>query len=283
MFRNEFRSTFTKEPPVDFESKDLMTVKYGGEVYYIGGRSDADFNTKINKSLFEDSRILIYTMLAKHTPIEFGAVRFFTCMPLTQYTKENVQRYKRNLSPSSGYFQIDINGKGRLLSIQDIEIFPEGCAAYYNLTYRNKVLIIDIGGMTVNCALYENGKLVKSKTYSKGMLTLYAGIRDELNRSYGIEEGLLDIQYIIDSGFYPDPVVGQRIINTRLDNYCRDLHRSISIDFTLAYEIVMTGGGSKTVFQVLQGYIPHIELSGTAEWDNALGLGKIARRWWNES
>ena len=142
MFRNEFRSTFTKERPIDFENRDILTVEYEGETFYIGGRSDVDFNTNINKSLFVESKILIYTMLATTTPMECDSVRFFTCIPLTQYSKENVVRYKRNLMPIKGdCFQISVNGKRRIISIQDVEVFPEGCAAYYNLPYRSKVLV----------------------------------------------------------------------------------------------------------------------------------------------
>jgi hypothetical protein len=168
----------------------------------------------------------------------------------------------------------------RNIRIRDVQVFPECAAAYYNLPKMKKGLIIDIGSRTVNCALYESGKLIKSRTYTKGLLTLYTLIQAELTRKYGSEEGILDINYIVENGYYSDERGGEEIIRSCKKSYTLDLYRTLLLDFTLTYDVVLIGGGSCKIKDVLHDLIPQSILSPTAEWDTVLGLKNIAREWW---
>lgn len=283
MRKEKFPSTLKKNSPAspNVES-DSFSIEYNHQAYHIGGRNEVDYNTNINKSTYTDAKVLIIGALSKLITVE-DEVKLITCIPPTQNSLANVERYKTLLrTPPNGMERVRTGKRDLTFRITEVQVFPECAAAFYHIPMNyNKVILIDLGGMTVNVAQFEYRKMISWGTYNKGTLALCYKLKQELNSEYQMEDDLLGVEFILENGLYGDPEGGEKIISRVINSHAEDIVREISMKFNLkAGQVVVTGGGALSRLGKAVNNRVNGEISETAEYDNVLGLHSIARRLW---
>lgn len=171
-------------------------------------------------------------------------------------------------------FKWSVNNHERIVTIDKFATVGEGISAFYALDKdirKQPVCILDIGGRTVNVAVFEKNKLQKKFTISKGMIDLYDIIAAKENtngKRYKAEQ----IEDLLKRGVIKDVVEEEKSFINYILN---EVSRKVDLDL---YHNIYTGGGSKA----LEG---HLRALGGTVMDNALfanciGNKLIAKKQW---
>lgn len=174
-------------------------------------------------------------------------------------------------------FNYDVDGKKYTTYINKVAVIGEGISTYYLLDKDIKntdLVIIDIGGRTVNVAAYKNGKLFEKMTIPKGSIDLFKDIITAWNVNNGTnytteiaEEYITKNLIKVPEGSY------QAFIKFILNEI------SFKIDLK-AYRQVFTGGGSLLLKNQIESLEGKITVLDNALFSNVLGNKKIAEVKW---
>lgn len=143
-------------------SQDKIIVEHNNKMYVVG--EDGRTNTDLFKSQQEETKLLVLTGIALSNPdIPHQHKHLVTGLPIGRIGYErddmkNLFQYTTN--------KITINEQKYIIDIGKTEIFPEGASSFYYLQDMDECLIIDIGGLSIDTALFDKGKkLEKYSTY----------------------------------------------------------------------------------------------------------------------
>lgn len=262
-----FKSTIRKyeENEVNF-SQNKIIVEYNNQKYVIG--EEGKTNTNLFKSHQAETKLLILTAIAlscsTQTIIE---VNLITGLPIGRYgdEKQHLKKLLRNTRNS-----IIVNNKSHFIIINDVEIFPEGASSFYNDNLSNG-LIIDIGGLSVDVALFENKReLTKYSTHKLGIMPLYRQIANNLNNRYSLALDEWDIEDKIKNGLFID---GERVdlnIEHIINNYVQKIIQALQFEYEISAikNIYLTGGGSILLHPFIQKTIPRVKLMNNSQYTN---------------
>lgn len=196
--------------------------------------------SKDNKSLDEAYEVCLLYALSK---VNDSAFKIVTGLPIAHYKsyKDNIEQKYRGKK-----YKIKTTNTSKDILIEDIRVAPEGI--FCNTEKLNDSILIDIGGYTVDVALFEDGKLTKADTMPLGMNTMYAHISAEL-RKKGSDCDSRKIQSYISRGHY---VLDGELI--QFDSYSyRKSHFDMIVEkirnnFPLKSSILTFIGGGANVF-----------------------------------
>jgi hypothetical protein len=188
-----------------------------------------------------------------------------------------------------GEYDVVHNGKSKKIIIEGVKVYPEAICAYMANKpeqYKGKrVIVMDIGGLTTNVVQIKDNSFTKDDTFTfeKGMYNLDCKIADYL-RSCHVENGFRcdvdDVQYFRDN---KDLMLEEEEV---VDIYREHIDSIVEMmDFHgfnySNYEILITGGGGKTLFDFIQGnFFPKARLSNDPIFDNLKGLEILAKQVW---
>lgn len=259
------------------------TIEFQGTVYELSGdrlpymRRKSETNDYIILTLFaimkelggDDSKPI--TLAVGVPPAHYRTER-----------KDFINYLKGGLSEPFQY-----KGVPKRLSIEDIKCFPQCFAAYAaidSLKYNNTVYMIDIGGITTDILLFENGMPDMSKTYSleTGIHHLYNLVKKRVSSIYGVnisDNVIRDVLANSETLLQKD--VLESIENTA-NEFAANLLRSIrelQVDFEHS-TCLFLGGGSIA----LENYIQTANIAKNAVFMsdtkiNAVGFEILAREW----
>jgi hypothetical protein len=246
----------------------------------------AEYDTNINKGLNKNTRInFLYALykLAESENTIFETV--LTALPCSQWKNDiTVEQFKKYLLYNMP-LELDLNGNKKTILIENLEIVPESSTAYYatNMDYYRfngrKVLIVDIGGLTINSCLYDGDQYVDCHTDESGILKVYKDTAEAIMTETGENIRYTDMFNILKSGLY---IRGQKVdiepiilpvIMTHCNSIYKDLKLKWSID-TIPY-VIMIGAGSITLHKYILHFIPHAELSSDPQIIAAIGMGEM--------
>lgn len=262
-----------------------IKLEMNGKKYLIGIGDD---NIEADKTTNEKTRILTYAALAMHAPTgETIRFKIVVGTPMGYYIKDrsSLREYLINHK----YQSVILNGQEKYIAIDDVIPFPQSAGAYFYYIEKlrgRRVGVIDIGGITIDCSLYEDGKLVPDAyfTLRHGMKIINSEVKNRLNAKYGTNLKEQDMRRVYQEGFKYKGVVQKEasniiseVINRNIDQIIYD----ISLNWGLnTMDIVLCGGGALDLEEYIKPVIPHATILEDAQFANALGFGKAARVKW---
>lgn len=241
-----------------------------GDCYYeigVGNRDLSDKQLSIVHKVCSSYNIL------KHCDLEAQIV---VALPMSLYLNKTYrEQYRIGLF---GRHEGVVDGKSKSTIVTDCTVFAEGAAAYlpHKAELKDKVVgLLDFGGNTINCMIYEYGNLLKDtiSTLDLGMIKLERTIIDELNskKNWNVQE--YEIREIIEARECTE-VVDKCIREHIKEIQQRLLEKKWNIN---RLHIFATGGGSQQLERYLKEAFKRITVSNNAIWDNVDGLYLVGR------
>lgn len=241
------------------------TILASNGIYEVGEgyRSLDDKTDNLTHKLCTEYALLKYSKAEK--------VNLMVALPLQFYmNREYRERYRSSLIKSHSGI---IDGVERVVTVVDCTVYAEGAAAYLNYKeqYANKVVgVLDFGGNTINCMIFERGKIVREtiSTLDLGMIKLERSIIDAVNT-----DKLLNVQEYELSDIMKDKEY-KSIVDRVIDNHMEQVkQRLIEKKWDIArIDIFATGGGVNVIGANISKTFKNVTVSKTGLFDNVLGL-----------
>lgn len=176
-----FRATYTTEAEGHLTGTE-KTIEFNGETYYI---EKGEFDLQTNKSAKDTLPLFLYA-LAQATKKTTKEVNVVLGIPVDQLKdKELMQnRFKKE-------FTFKANGQTRNIKVKNILCFPECVGASFALSDsvpKFEYILLDLGGLISNIALFQDNKHVKSGSIPSGTLSLISSITKEVNKEHGLNK-----------------------------------------------------------------------------------------------
>lgn len=209
-----------------------------------------------------------YSILKHSNKQEIDVV---VALPFSLYlNREYRESYKKRLvGAHSGI----VDGEQKKVYVRDCTVFAEGAAAYlpYKASFNKEVIgVLDFGGNTINCMIYDRGSLLKDtiSTLDLGMIKLERKIIDTLNIETGWNLQDYEVRDIIEYGECREIV--DKCIREHINQVKqRLLEKKWNID---RLTIFATGGGSQQLGEYLKKEFRGVIVSQNGLWDNLNGL-----------
>lgn len=279
-----FKSTIReyREDELDF-SQDKIIVDYNNKKYVVG--SDGRTNTNLFKSEQEETKLLVLTGIALSNPnTQRIQTHLVTGLPIGRigYERDNMKRlfqYTNNI--------ITINDQRHIIDIGKTEIFPEGASSFYYLQDVDECIIIDIGGLSIDVALYVKGKkLSKYSTYRLGVLPLYREIANYIGSKYSLTLNEWSVQEILQDGLSIEGVridIGAEILSI-VNGYIQQIIQALEFDYNVPQikQIFLTGGGGEFLYTYIRKIIPRMQLMENSRFTNVLTYQMLGEVLFNE-
>ena len=261
-----FKSIYTTNEQLSDEDEEVIVYD---DIKYFMGKGNFDF--EYNKTQKNYLPFLLYAIALS---TDESAIDLVIGCPISQFQLKDV--YKDDLEGKT--FRFYYNGESRKIFINRLAVIPEGVSSFYTLSdskrKNNDILIIDIGGRTVNVSSFIKGKKDKTITFPTGMLNLYSTIFNRINvdGSYTIDK----VERFINEG---------RITGTDKEN--NQFIKSIFNDLKLYipnlthYDVYFTGGGSKVLDNTIAKYSKaNFNIMENPLFSNVIGNYNIAKAKW---
>lgn len=254
---------------------DKTIVEYEGNKYVIGEKGN--YSTDLMKSQHENTKLLILTTIGLSYPDRFIEANIITGLPIALYSSQ--KRQMKDMLQRDSTHQITINGQKKYIIFSNIEVFPESAGAFYSQNEYTDALIIDIGGLSIDIALFEKGKLIKYSTYPMGVMKLYSKIINYINSQYDLSLNEWDMEKVLNEGLY---IYGNRVelnYDYLVKEHIEEIIERLKLEYDLKIiaNILLTGGGSQWVYQYLQKIIPQVKLMSNSQFNNAIGYRNIGK------
>lgn len=147
-----FKSAYIEiDPKSDeyYSSKDML--EFNGKYYIVGdGMGDYD----MDKTLTEANKIFILNVLVKRLELSKKTSGNFTLLlsaPPRSLKGQKIKLYDY----LKGIYEVGYHDTKYTIIIEDVRVYPEAILAYIvnkpKFNFRNKVVVIDIGGCVTRC------------------------------------------------------------------------------------------------------------------------------------
>ncbi len=265
-----FKSTIREyqNNELDF-SQDKIIVEYGNRQYVVG--SEGKTNTNLFKSEQDETKLLVLTGIAlSSSNYDKIQTHLVTGLPIGRigYEKDNMKRLFQYTSN-----EIRINNRKYTINIGRTEVFPEGASSFYYLQDTDEGLIIDIGGLSTDVALYtKSKKLSKYSTYRMGVLPLYREIANCIGSRYSLTLNEWSVQNILQDGLSIDGIKVDLDMSHIIIQYIQQIIQALEFDYNIPQiqYIFLTGGGGEFLYPYIRKIIPRIKLIDNPRFTNVL-------------
>jgi len=259
-------------------------VKVEGKPYIVGeGNIEVEIN-KVNKDL---TRVCILTSLAQSG--EYAEYQVVTGLPIGLYKGQKEQLKEMLLNNKR--VEMEYNKQRRVISITRAEVFPQAAGIFYVLDRReyedfNSVVITDIGGRSVDFALFEKlnskWKLTKYSTVMEGTLTLYSKIINLINSRFELSLKVEDGETVLRKGLQ---IYGEKqdlsFTMQIVADHIEAIHRELFLNYPIKTSKHVLGGGGAYLFKnVITRKIPGTIIAPNSQFANAIGFKKVGEALW---
>ena len=194
-------------------------------------------------------------------------------LPMGVYLNSaNREIYKQKIK-SIDRMTAKVNGKLKTARIGEVTVYMEGAAAVLAHTKKfadKAVGLIDIGGNTINCAVFRNCKLQKDSItqLDLGMIMLERHIIDTLNTMYSLNIQDYEIRDILKHKKFEADI--RKMQNIHVEKLRQKLiEKKWNVDLM---DILATGGGSQDLASNLRSSFTNLIVSDTPIYDNVRGM-----------
>lgn len=259
-------------------------LEYGGKFYLCGtGRQPIQRDKTYNSNYFLLTLAAI-AMEIKHrqAPTECS-VTLAVGLPLTSFGRDK-PRFRDYLCSSSQPVQFRYEGTDYTVTIEDVVVFPQGYSAALMqpdiLFSEPSVLLMDIGGWTVDIMRVDNGKPAADtcRSLELGMIRCMDAVREQVRRNTGLSITDAQIEQVLAGKPCGLNESVQQIIHCQGKSYTEQLFSAaMESGFDLqAMPVLLMGGGTSVVMRHLApelGLCRAIPL--TDDKVNAIGYERI--------
>lgn len=269
------RSTIRKYKEDDIILQgDKILLEMNGEKWIVGEKGN--YSTDLMKSKHFNTKALILLAIGMSCQDDYIVTDLVTGLPIGLYStqKEQMKSIFHNTS-----HEVKINGVRKSIRIRNAEVFPEGAGAFYSQSDYTDALIIDVGGLSIDIALFVKKKLQKHSTYSMGIMKLYSKIANKLNSEHDLSFTEWDIENVIKEGLY----IYGRQVDLGIDDLVIEHTKEIIERLTLEYDIksiknvLITGGSAEWISRYFIKDMPQLRLLSSSQFTNAIGYRNIGQ------
>ena len=177
-------------------------------------------------------------------------------------------------------FNFKVNNDERTIKINRVAVVGEGISSYYMLSKEQRenkdVMIVDIGGRTINVVTFRNKRIEHKKQINMGMINFYEDVKTRHNSIKGdnleteqmysyIKKGMVEVDHKDELNFV-----------NKMFNAIKPVAEK---DF---YDVYFTGGGSITLEDTLKEVYPNGKIMENALFTNVNGNKRIAVAQWRK-
>ena len=261
-----FISTFQRGGSLNPFGETIL--KYNGQEYTMfKGSFDNEYD-KSAKDYIPNLLLAIYKSVPKNTT----NIDLVLGVPVDNI--EITKNFKEQLLGKT--FRWSVNGKERVITINRFATIGEGISSFYTLdkeTRKKPIIIIDIGGRTVNVIVFQKGRMIDKFTIPKGCIDLYDDIAARVNtkgKRYKAEQ----VYDLIERGIITNTEKEEKEFVRYIMN---EISRKVDIDL---YEPWFTGGGSLA----LERYLDTLDgnIMSDPLYSNVQGNKIIAKLQWRD-
>ncbi len=232
----------------------------------VGSRDISDKQLSLVHNVCTQYSILKYANKTKIDVVVALPFNLYLNREYREYYRDKVLKVRRGI----------VDGVEKEILVRGCTVFAEGAAAYlpYKASLKNEVIgILDIGGNTINCMIYDRGNLLKDtvSTLDLGMIKLERKIIDTLNIRTGWNVQEYEVKEIIERGEYKT-IVDECIFKHIREIKQRLLEKKWNID---RITLFATGGGSQQIQEQLEKEFKNIIVSSNGLWDNLEGMSIV--------
>jgi len=200
-----FRTKMQETARTDVQGKSFI-VEFGGKRYLLGEQAEV-ISSKTTKAE-ELHRIAAYTALAQLAASGDDIVVVIGC-PLSVYENaESKKQYKEYMFPTR-QIDIKVNEMTKHLNVVSTIVLPESSGVIYleqELCEKAAVGVIDIGGLNVNCCVYNKTVPVLSTLYTDnlGSNVLMQDLKNALAINYNEDIPDWMMEDVLTQGYFTD-------------------------------------------------------------------------------
>lgn len=239
-------------------------------------------NMSMDKSNNEFTKIFVLNMLSRFTQ-DKEVFKIVLSAPPLVYSKQKDTLPEYLISDN---YEVVHNGRKKIISIDDVKVYPETIAAYLvnkDMLKGKNVIVLDVGGLTTNGVLIRNNNFTKDDVFTirHGMYHLDFDVSQYL-MSNNLEDGFNceaeDVQYFRDN---KDIILDCEGVNNIYMAFIDKIVEKMDDKNWnyLKFEVLVTGGGGKVLFDTIQKIaLPQAKLSIDPLYDNLKGLEILAKK-----
>ena len=201
----------TNCPPFISGLKESRTKPFGKDILEYQGKYYILSNQRIpyKRDKTEDEKFFILTLFAIARELEFRNAFTKNILPIGLGVGLPPAHYGSLYKSFEDYFKrgmitFTYNGREQSIYLNDVKCYPQAYAAAITIINElieyNKVLIVDIGGFTVDYMLMRDGEpeLSVCDSLEKGIITLYNQISERINAEYDFLLDEADIDAVLE-------------------------------------------------------------------------------------
>jgi len=280
-------SLFTFKSKIEETTETINTNKtykitYDNKTYIVGDGANSNY-IEYDKTANDYNKIYTLVALSKFMDVHSNheSFKIVTGYPLNLFnTNKNI--FAKYLKSYDIPFEID--GVCKRISIDDCVVFPQGAGSLFinPNEYKDKVIcIIDIGGITANCCIFDNLNLQSSSMFTAnlGTIILYNKLKKVLNSKFTTNIQEYEISNILENGLV---INGEKqscnqLIDDILFEHCKLIKAECrKYNWNIeTLDIILTGGGSLVLDGYLQQVFPQAKIIDNPVTSNVLGFYNI--------
>lgn len=277
-----FKSTYEE---YDYKNELLNddVIMYVDRKYVIG-KGEFD-NTKVKSQKKNTLPLFLNAIYKSLNGAEYADINVVVGLPLKQHQNKQIVKELKDNYEGLFEFKYIANGstKDIIYNINSVKVFPECLGAFYSINEDMEgrdVLLIDIGGGTVNIALFIDGEYEDSITLDFGTIDILRKIADKAVRGKeGATFSSEDIIKYMKRGkiVWDGKVDNMEYVNVILNDFADKIVNQIKGKFPLykAYEIMLSGGGADLLHSQLSNSISFRVIPNNV-FANAIGFYNVA-------
>ena len=249
----------TNCPPFISGLKESRTKPFGKDILEYQGKYYILSNQRIpyKRDKTEDEKFFILTLFAIARELEFRNAFTKNILPIGLGAGLPPAHYGSLYKSFEDYFKrgmitFTYNGREQSIYLNDVKCYPQAYAAAITIINElieyNKVLIVDIGGFTVDYMLMREGEpeLSVCDSLEKGIITLYNQISERINAEYDFLLDEADIDAVLEGKktVYTTEVIS--LIFSITGDFVEDLFNKLRekhLDLKSGVVVFVGGGG----------------------------------------
>ena len=239
--------------------KESRTKPFGKDILEYQGKYYILSNQRIpyKRDKTEDEKFFILTLFAIARELEYRNAFTKNILPIGLGAGLPPAHYGSLYKSFEDYFKrgmitFTYNGREQSIYLNDVKCYAQAYAAAITILNElieyNKVLIVDIGGFTVDYMLMREGKpeLSVCDSLEKGIITLYNQISERINAEYDFLLDEADIDAVLEGKktVYTTEVIS--LIFAITEDFVEDLFNKLRekhLDLKSGVVVFVGGGG----------------------------------------
>lgn len=266
-----FLSTFTEGMPKNPQGEDI--IKIDDKVYCMAKESSFDYEFNKNKKNYKPN--LFYAIAKSIKKGDDHKINLVLGVPLENFGVAS--NFKGDLEGKT--FDFNYNDKDIKVTFNNVGVVGEGISSFYTLDPKKRVgdiMIVDIGGRTINVATFRDGKIEHKRQLNKGMINFYDTVKERHNSEFGenlnteqmysyIEKNIVKVDHEDELKF--------------IDYALNEIKKFADVRF---YEVYFTGGGAPVLEDTIKELHPKAKFMENPLFTNVKGNKAIAEVQWSE-